>query len=257
MKTLIYNSYLKPLFKIYHYIQVCLLRISASLYSQRFDSSRFSKVLIISPHPDDEVFGCGGLMQSLVQAGKQVDIIIMSKGEAVHRPCCPNEEKNIVQARTALTDAANGVLGISPNHIHRLDFPDGRFSSVKGGDDVVKTLSDLVREIAPTEVFIPHPYENSPDHVAATRLAEQVLQDYVGKIYYYCVWTWYHMPIYKILKLKYKNARLLRVADSEAKNRAVDIYIDNSAPCGISYSGDLPNPLMHAARWKYELFFKS
>lgn len=227
------------------------------LCSKPFDTSRFSKVLIISPHPDDEVFGCGGLMQSLVLADKQVEVIIMSKGEAVHRPCCPNEENNIVQARTRLTDAANGVLGIVPEHIHRLDFPDGHFSSVKEGDDLVKTLSDLVHDIAPTEVFIPHPYENSPDHVAATRLAEQVLRNHIGKVFYYCVWTWYHMPIYKILLLKYKNVRLLRVANRDAKNKAIDIYINNSAPCGVSYSGDLPKPLIHAARWKYELFFKS
>ena len=65
------------------------------------------------------------------------------------------------------------------------------------------------------------------------------------------------MPLYKILKLKYKNARLLRVANREAKNKAIDIYIDNSAPCGVSYSGDLPKPFIYAFRWKYELFFKS
>ena len=248
---------LKFIFRIYHYIQGWLLRIIAMLCSKPFDTSRFSKVLIISPHPDDEVFGCGGLMQSLVLADKQVEVIIMSKGEAVHRPCCPNEENNIVQARTRLTDAANGVLGIVPEHIHRLDFPDGGFSSVKEDDDMVKALSDLVHDIAPTEVFIPHPYENSPDHVAATRLAEQVLRNHIGKVFYYCVWTWYHMPIYKILLLKYRNVRLLRVANRDAKNKAIDIYINNSAPCGVSYSGDLPKPLIHAARWKYELFFKS
>ena len=250
-------KFLKFIFKIYHYIQVCLLRIFASIFSLKFDTSRFSKVLIISPHPDDEVFGCGGLVQSLVQAGKQVEVLIMSKGEAVHRPCCPDEENTIVQARAGLTYAANGVLGIVPEHIHRLDFPDGSFSSVKEDDDMVKALGDLIREIAPTEVFIPHPYENSPDHVAATRLAEQVLRNHIGKVYYYCVWTWYHMSIYKILLLKYRNARLLRVANREAKNKAIDIYINNSAPCGVSYSGDLPKPLIHAARWKYELFFEA
>lgn len=248
---------LKFIFKIYHYIQGWLLRIIAMLCSKPLDTSRISKVLIISPHPDDEVFGCGGLMQSLVQGGKQVEVLIMSKGEAVHRPCCPNEENNIVQARAGLTYAANGVLGIAPEYIHRLDFPDGHFSSVKDDDDVVIALAALVREIAPTEVFIPHPYENSPDHVAATRIAEQVLRNHIGKVYYYCVWTWYHMPIYKILLLKYRNARLLRVANREAKNKAIDIYINNSAPCGVSYSGDLPKPLIHAARWKYELFFES
>ena len=248
---------LRPLFKIYHYIQVYILRISASLYSQRFDTLRFSKVLIISPHPDDEVFGCGGLMQSLVQAGRQVEVIIMSKGEAVHRDCCPDEENNIVQARAELTDVANGVLGIAPEQIHRLNFPDGDFASSRRDDALITALDELIKAIAPTEVFIPHPYENSPDHVAATQIVESILRHYPAKIFYYCVWTWYHMPLHKILKLKYKKARLLRVANREAKNKAIDIYIDNSAPCGVSYSGDLPKPFIYAFRWKYELFFKS
>lgn len=251
------NKILKYLFKIYHYIQGGLLRIVARFCSKQLDTSKFDKVLIISPHPDDEVFGCGGLMQSLVQAGKQVEVIIMSKGEAVHRPCCPNNESVIVETRAELTDKANGVLGIASEHIHRLDFPDGDFASAIGNEALEKTLGGLIKAIAPTEVFIPHPYENSPDHVAATQIVESILRHYPAKIFYYCVWTWYHMPLYKILKLKYKNARFLRVANREAKNKAIDIYIDNSAPCGVSYSGDLPKPFIYAFRWKYELFFKS
>ena len=64
------------------------------------------------------------------------------------------------------------------------------------------------------------------------------------------------MPIYKILLLKYPKARLLHIANRDAKNKAIDIYIDNSASCGVSYSGDLPAPLIHAVRWEYELFFE-
>lgn len=248
---------LKFFFKIYHYIQGWLLRVVTILSSKQLDTSGYDKVLIISPHPDDEVFGCGGLMQSLVQTGKQVEVIIMSKGEAVHRPCCPNNESVIVEARAELTDAANGVLGIAPEHIHRLDFPDGDFASATGDDTLISVLGELIKAIAPTEVFIPHPYENSPDHVAATQIVKNILQRHSVKIFYYCVWTWYHMPLHKILKLKYKNARLLRVANREAKNKAIDIYVDNSAPCGVSYSGDLPKPFIYAFRWKYELFFKS
>ena len=251
------NKILKFLFKIYHYIQGRLLRVVAMLCSKQLDISRYDKVLIISPHPDDEVFGCGGLMQSLVQAGKKVEVIIMSKGEAVHRYCCPNEEDAIVQARAELTNAANGVLGIAPEDIHRLDFPDGDFASAKGNEALETALGHLIETIAPTEVFIPHPYENSPDHVAATQIVENILQRYPVKTFYYCVWTWYHMPLYKILKLKYKKARLLSVANREAKNKAIDIYIDNSASCGVSYSGNLPKPFIYAFRWKYELFFES
>lgn len=244
-------------FKIYHYIQVVLLRIFAKCLSKKMDISKMDRVLIISPHPDDEVFACGGLMQSLIQSDRHVDLIILSRGEAVHKYCCPGDEEHIGIYRAKLSNEANAVIGISFNHIHRMEFPDGDFASVKKNVDFLSALSSLIKKIAPTEVFIPHPYENSPDHMVATEILESVMKNFAIDIYYYCVWTWYHMPIYKILKLKYKNARLLRVANRDAKDKAIDVYINNQAKCGVSYSGNLPKPFIYAFRWKYELFFKA
>lgn len=265
MQLIFFNSFLsamckikKTTFKIYHYVQVCLLRIFSICFSKKMDISHLSnKVLVISPHPDDEVFGCGGLMQTLVRSGRHVEVIILSQGEAVHRHCCPDDEMHIIDSRGKLTDKANAVIGLSTNHIYRMGFPDGDFNSAKDDNDIISALSNLIKKIAPTDVFIPHAYENSPDHVAATEILERILNDLSINTYYYCVWTWYHMPIYKILKLKYKNARLLRVENSESKNKAIDIYINNSAKCGVSYSGDLPKPFIYAFRWKYELFFEA
>ena len=248
---------LKICFKVYHYIQIWILRIIAKFFSVELDISRLNRVLVVSPHPDDEVFGCGGLMQSLVKQGKHVELIILSKGEAVHKHCCPDDEEHIVHARSELTDKANEFLGVESNHIHRLDFPDGNFASAAERKDLIYALGELINEIKPTEIFIPHPYENSHDHVTATEIIEGILKDSSIPIYYYCVWTWYHMPMYKILKLKYKNVRLLRVANWEAKNKAIDVYINNQAKCGVSYSGDLPKPFIYAFRWRYELFFKA
>lgn len=34
--------------------------------------------VIVAPHPDDEVFGCCGLMQRLIAQGKRVELIIMT-----------------------------------------------------------------------------------------------------------------------------------------------------------------------------------
>lgn len=251
------NMVMKYCYRIYHYIQVFFLRVFTRTLSKSLNTSNFSRVFVISPHPDDEVFGCGGMMQSLIQSGKHVELIILSKGEAVHKHCCPDDEERIVRTRAKLIDSANGVLGVESKYIHRLNFPDGDFASVKNMPDMIRELEELIKKISPTEVFIPHPFENSPDHVAATEIIEDILKNTSIPVYYYCVWTWYHMPIYKIPKLKYKNARLLRVANREAKNKAIDVYVNNQAKCGVSYSGDLPKPFIYAFRWKYELFFKA
>ena len=37
-------------------------------------------ILVVSPHPDDEVFGCGGAIMRHLQNGKQVNVVIISDG---------------------------------------------------------------------------------------------------------------------------------------------------------------------------------
>ena len=42
----------------------------------------FMKTLVIAPHPDDEVFGCGGLLHRLKAAGGEVYVLYMTVGTA-------------------------------------------------------------------------------------------------------------------------------------------------------------------------------
>ena len=38
------------------------------------------KVLVIAPHPDDEILGCGGTMLKRAKAGDDVYVCIVTKG---------------------------------------------------------------------------------------------------------------------------------------------------------------------------------
>ncbi|WP_240051127.1 PIG-L deacetylase family protein, partial [Bacteroides salyersiae] len=44
-------------------------------------------LLIIAPHPDDEVIGCAGLIQRSLNKGNNVYVIILTGGEASHNGC--------------------------------------------------------------------------------------------------------------------------------------------------------------------------
>lgn len=37
-------------------------------------------VLVIAPHPDDEILGCGGTIRKLTDAGENVYVCIVTKG---------------------------------------------------------------------------------------------------------------------------------------------------------------------------------
>lgn len=42
------------------------------------------RAVIIAPHPDDEVLGCGGLMQGLAALGRPIQLISVTDGSASH-----------------------------------------------------------------------------------------------------------------------------------------------------------------------------
>ena len=77
-------------------MHVCALRLRAKniLY---LSSANLS--IIVAPHPDDEVFGCCGLMQRLIAQGKRVELIIMTGGGKSHAGCCDIDESELIRQR--------------------------------------------------------------------------------------------------------------------------------------------------------------
>ena len=73
------------------------------------------RILIIAPHPDDEVLGCSGLIQRSLKEGKQVDVVILSGGGKSHSGCCSIDEKELIESRRALSRTAAGILGLPVN----------------------------------------------------------------------------------------------------------------------------------------------
>ena len=43
-----------------------------------------ARAVIVAPHPDDEVLGCGGLLQLLATAGRSMQLISVTDGSASH-----------------------------------------------------------------------------------------------------------------------------------------------------------------------------
>lgn len=64
-----------------HRICCPIARMSAKLLSASAVGEFHGKrIMIISPHPDDEVFGCGGLVSRCVAVGNYPHVAILSGG---------------------------------------------------------------------------------------------------------------------------------------------------------------------------------
>lgn len=233
---------------IFRYIRIVALQL---LYRFRCTLSLTDNIVIIAPHPDDEVMGCAGLIQKLVEYGTPPHLIIMAGGEGSHRGCCDTSEEAIVDARRELTLKSAKILGIPESHIFFLDYPDEHVSI---GHSETEKLRKLLAEIQPKTLFVPHWGEGMPDHLQTAEIVKDLMKDKNIYIYEYCVWMWY----YNVWNLDYKNAFIVKMDKNmhERKLRAIEQYITPLAPCGKPWSGILPKVFLRAARWNKELYFK-
>lgn len=209
-------------------------------------------ILIIAPHPDDEVLGCGGLIAKLCDAGRPPHIIYMTGGEGSHRSCCNLPKEELVSARRSLTLSAIHILGVPVENIHTLDYPDGGISIDNKQTD---RLRAIITELDPEYVFVPHWGEGWSDHVNTAEIVKTIAAGSKVQIYEYCVWLWF----YNIWRgLDWKNGRVLKMSNGEHESKlaAMDAYIKPLAPCGKPWSGVLPKVFVEANKWNRELYFK-
>jgi LmbE family N-acetylglucosaminyl deacetylase len=178
------------------------------------------KTLVIAPHPDDETFGCGGLIALKTASHIPVDVVFLTSGEASHNDCCRMDRAHLGEARRAQARTAAGLLGVTEDHMHWLGMTDGEIGSGEGtgvntaGSDIDK-LAELISKLKPDEIYCPHPLDCWPDHEATARLVLQATQvsafagptadksgfrlrqAYGGQVrsqvFFYLVWGWYGM----------------------------------------------------------------
>lgn len=118
--------------------------------------SPLSKALIISPHPDDEVLGCGGTIAELVSAGVEVRVLVAA---ADVPPLYAEHVAGTVRSEAL---RAHGLLGVSETHF--LDHPSvelARMPIAKLNDGI----QQVIDEFQPHLVLIPFP-DRHLDHKA-------------------------------------------------------------------------------------------
>ena len=126
-------------------------------------------ILIVAPHPDDEIIGCGGLIAHLVKENKAPHVVIMTGGEGSHHGCCDTSSGDIVAARRRLTRNAAAIVGLPIENIHELNYPDGGISMNNTETDRLKALID---ELQPDTILVPHWGEGWSDHIQTAEIVK-------------------------------------------------------------------------------------
>lgn len=119
-------------------------------------------ILVIAPHPDDEVIGVGGTIAKNVAAGNDVFVCIITKG------CEPLFSKESVDQVRKECLEADQFLGVKETFF--LDFPAAMMEDVpryKLND----SISQVIQQVQPDEVYLPHRGDMQLDHKLTTDAA--------------------------------------------------------------------------------------
>jgi LmbE family N-acetylglucosaminyl deacetylase len=140
-------------------------------------------LLIVSPHPDDEVLGAGGLIHAWRILGRRVTVVSVTDGEAAYP-----QYRRLGQVRREELKEALQVLCDDPVLIVRLGIPDGRVADFGSKlRSAVFSLLDLG-----TTVLVPYEQDGHPDHDAAGRVCTELARVHGFTLARYLIWAWRH-----------------------------------------------------------------
>ena len=134
------------------------------------------RVLVLAPHYDDEVLGCGGLILQLTAGGARVVCAFMSDGSGgAEGPPEGFTREQYSKRRRGEADKAAKVLGIdSVEHLgSRHGLSDGALTSSL--DQLTSHIEALLQEHEPDLLLAPSPLEVTADHQATFRALHEAL----------------------------------------------------------------------------------
>lgn len=239
-----------------HLLMTCTLRCVVWL---RLPQKSFpvGSIMVIAPHPDDEIIGAGGVILQALARHETVHLVYLTEGEAA----CPVKPAEQVKCqRRALTQHVSEQLGLPSSHQHFLGLSDGAVPhrGQAGYAPAQQALQQLIDTLKPRHVLATHELDYWPyDHVACAQLAEDAVATaaHRANLYLYWVWAWYHLRPWQLLRAWNDGLFAVNTAAFIAnKQRLVSTYLDARADDGSRWSGELPIALRRASCFSVEIF---
>ena len=138
------------------------------------------RVLIIAPHPDDEIIGVGGTIAKRAKAGDEVYVCIVTKGKS------PLFNSDFIEQGRRECRVADAKLGVKETIF--LDFPAVMLETIPRYELNGK-VAEVVQNIKPEEVYIPHRGDMQIDHQMVVDAAMVAVRprgdDYPKRVYAY------------------------------------------------------------------------
>jgi len=124
---------------------------------------RGERLLVLAPHPDDEVIGCGGLVAQHLREGRKVRVAIVTNGAEAGDAIAREEESR------------RGLALLGENlELEFYRFPD-RHLDLRS-DELIAKLHNTMLAFPADLIAVPSPIEIHPDHLALSRSFCELVQ---------------------------------------------------------------------------------
>jgi LmbE family N-acetylglucosaminyl deacetylase len=120
--------------------------------------------VVVVPHPDDEVLGCGGLILRQCRLEREVRVVAVTDGEAAFG----EGDRRLAAKRRREQQNALTTLGLHGAQVIRLGLADGRVWEVQRG------LAEMLARVVSRDDLLVAPWVNDHhvDHVACAFAAD-------------------------------------------------------------------------------------
>lgn len=125
------------------------------------------RVLVLAPHFDDEILGCGGLLLALRERGAAVHLLFLSDGGAG-----VEEAERVAYGERRLTEAREVAARLGAT-LEQLGLRDGALDQQLG--ELAVGIERVLLEREPDLVLLPSPLELSRDHRATFAALHRLL----------------------------------------------------------------------------------
>lgn len=212
------------------------------------------RLVVVAPHPDDEVLGCGGLMRQA--HANALDVLVVSVSDGEH--CYPGHpywtpERLRPTRRQELADAL-AALGLRDPSTVALEMPDGGLC--EAADIVAQMLGAQLR--SDDLVLVTWERDGHPDHEGASIAARRAAASIGCRFLQYPVWGWHwaspdspELDALRPLRLD------LDAQTRHAKQQAIACFATQTGTCAPGIVDPiLPAHVLERFARPFEVFFR-
>src|ERR1700735_3660522 len=129
------------------------------------------RIVVLAPHMDDEVIGCGGTLARHIACGSEVTVVFLTDGRLGGKDAVAQAgQADIAAVRKREAQLALAELGVT--HSVFLDAEDGRLGAAPGLGEALRAALAAAR---PDIVYLPFFLEEHPDHRAVSVLLAEAV----------------------------------------------------------------------------------